>query len=277
MSILSTHSLRLGVTALLASIGLTNTVQAQTSSTSAPEFKYTFNLGFASDYVFRGYSQTARRGSASGGVDITYGKFYAGALASSVHFGRDILDNSNIAAAEIDLYAGYKPVVGPVTFDIGAIVYAYPGQVSGDTRSFQNLNYVEGKLGASGDIWKGGTLSATAYYSPTYQAASGSVATFEGNLAHAFAEINGITPTISGLVGYQKGNSTGSYLANFGNADTSYAYWNAGINFGFLEKYSIDLRYWDSNLSRNSGGSSYCRGQAFQCTSTVVGALKVTF
>lgn len=267
----------LATTTIMLGLGSSSIAQAQSSAPSAPEFKYTFNVGVASDYVFRGYSQTARRGAVSGGVDLTYGQFYAGAFGSSVHFGRDVLDNSNIALAEVDLYAGYKPVVGPVTFDIGAIVYTYPGQVSGANRSFENLNYVEGKLGASGDIWKGGTLSATGYYSPTYQAASGSVTTLEGSLAHAFSEINGITPTISGLVGYQKGNSTVSYLANFGNASTSYTYWNAGINLGFLEKYAFDIRYWDSNLSKNSGGSAYCRGQVFQCASTVVGAFKVTF
>jgi uncharacterized protein (TIGR02001 family) len=251
--------------------------EAQAPADAKTELKYAFNVGIGSDYIFRGVSQSARRGSVTGGVDLTYGQFYAGVAAMSVNFGRDIFNNSNIAVAEVDIYAGYKPVVGPVTFDIGAIYYAYPGQVSGATHTFQNLNYLEAKLGASGDIWKGGTLSATAFYSPTYQAASGSVLTLEGGLSHAFAEINGITPTVSGLVGYQKGNSSANYLINFGNFSTSYTYWNAGINLGFLEKYSIDIRYWDSNLSKNAGGSAYCHGQTFQCSSALMGAFKVTF
>jgi uncharacterized protein (TIGR02001 family) len=267
----------LGMAILAAPLALPASAVAQAPTDAKTELKYTFNVGIASDYVFRGYSQTARRGAVSGGVDLTYGQFYAGVAASSVHFGRDIFNNSNIAVAEVDLYAGYKPVVGPITFDIGAIYYAYPSQVFGATHTFENLNYLEGKLGASGEIWKGGTLSATAFYSPTYQAASGSVTTLEGSLSHAFSEINGITPTLSGLVGYQKGNSSASYLGNFGNLSTSYTYWNAGINLGFLEKYAIDIRYWDSNLSKNAGGSAYCRGQTFQCTSTLMGAFKVTF
>ena len=36
-----------------------------------------------------------------------------------------------------------------------------------------------------------------------------------------------------------------------------YVYWNAGVTFAFLEKWSIDVRYWDTNLGDNAGGSAW--------------------
>ena len=30
--------------------------------------------------------------------------------------------------------------------------------------------------------------------------------------------------------------------------DDNYTYWNVGLTFGFLEKWSLDFRYWDTNL-----------------------------
>lgn len=45
-----------------------------------------FNAGVVSDYVFRGFSQTAEDPAIQGGVDLTAGSFYAGAWASNVDF-----------------------------------------------------------------------------------------------------------------------------------------------------------------------------------------------
>ena len=38
-----------------------------------------------------------------------------------------------------------------------------------------------------------------------------------------------------------------------------YTYWNAGLTLGFMERWSADIRYWDTNYSDaecfiNSGG-----------------------
>ena len=137
--------------------------------------------------------------------------------------------------------------------------------------------YIEGKLGASGDIYKGGTIGGTAYYSPEYQFKAGKVATFEATFAHAFGELNKITPTFSALVGIQKGNSNASYLSNFGNGSDNLKYWNAGMTFGFLEKWSLDLRYWDSDLKGKVGGSTFCTGSTFQCGQRYLGTIKYTY
>ena len=102
--------LKLALCAAVASTALGASAMAQ--DTSAPTFA--FNVGATSDYLFRGLTQTAKDPAVFGGVDMTAGLFYAGAWASNVDWG-----------IETDLYAGVKPVLGPVTFDIGAIYYGY--------------------------------------------------------------------------------------------------------------------------------------------------------
>src|SRR5688572_12702359 len=91
-----------------------------------PDWAISYNFGVTSDYVFRGFSQTAEDPTVQGGVDVTYKLFYVGVWASGVDFGRDAF-NREIGRAEVDIYAGIKPVLGPVTFDFGVIYYAYPG------------------------------------------------------------------------------------------------------------------------------------------------------
>src|SRR5204862_3642097 len=104
-------ALKLSLLAALGSLALAGAAQAQ----DAPEFKAAFNIGANTDYVFRGVSQTDEDPSIFGGVDLTIGSIgYAGVWASNVDFG-------NGTDAEVDLYAGVKPEVGPVTLDLGVI------------------------------------------------------------------------------------------------------------------------------------------------------------
>lgn len=231
------------------------------------------NVGLTTDYVFRGYSQTAEGAAVQGGFDATCGIFYAGVWASSLDWN-NAPTNPNNASVEMDWYLGIKPVTGPVTWDMGVIYYTYP-----NARRFANTGaneYVELKLGASGEIWKNGTLGGMVYYSPDYQYGSDAVWTMEGSFAQVLPKIGMFTPTFSALLGYQVGSSA-DYRANFGNGDKSYLYWNAGVNLGFAEKWSLDLRYWDTNLTENTGGKAWCTGNVFQCDERFVATLKFTY
>jgi uncharacterized protein (TIGR02001 family) len=184
------------------------------------------NVGVTSDYVFRGISQSNEEAAIQGGVDFTCGKFYAGFWGSSVS------DFANPDGLELDLYAGFKTTIGKLTLDLGVIYYTYPGVVS------DIANYFEFKAGASAEVWKGGTVGATVFYSPEYTYEWGAVATYELGFSQALPKVGMFTPTFSALYGY-------SDFLDFGFA--SYAYWNAGVSLGFLEKWSVDLRYWDSD------------------------------
>ncbi len=231
------------------------------------------NVGLTTEYVFRGYSQTAEGPAVQGGFDATCGIFYAGVWASNLDWGGDFAGN-DIANIEMDWYLGIKPVTGKITWDLGVIYYSYPN--SADFIVGRDNNYVELKLGASAEIWKDGTAGIVAYFSPDYQYEVDRVWTFEASFAQVLPKVSIFTPTFSALVGYQTGHGT-DYASITGNGDTEYWYWNAGLTLGFHEKWSVDFRYWDTSLDSNAGGSAWCKGQIFQCDERFVATLKFTY
>ena len=243
------------------------------------------NVALASEYVFRGVSQTSEGPAIQGGFDATCGSFYIGVWASNLDWGPafrpgpdDDFTATNWASIEIDAYAGFKGKLWRFAWDLGAIYYAYPNSTrnvfffdSGFDR-FRN-DYVELKAGAGVDLWKDGTLGVTGFYSPDYQYETGTVWTLEVGFTQAFQAYWGVTPSVSALFGHQWGNDN-AYASRIANGDDNYSYWNAGVTLGFLEKWSVDLRYWDTDLGGNTG---FCSGDYFQCNERFVATLKFTY
>ena len=85
------------------------------------------NVALATEYVFRGVSQTAEGPSIQGGFDATCGMFYAGVWASNLDWGG--VGGNDVANIEMDFYAGIKPKTGRITWDLGVIYYAYPNSI----------------------------------------------------------------------------------------------------------------------------------------------------
>jgi uncharacterized protein (TIGR02001 family) len=247
--------------------------------------KHSANIALTTEYIFRGFSQTAQGPAVQGGYDLTCGIFYAGVWASSLDFAGNLPGTASFdqtgapydASIEMDWYIGIKPVTGRITWDLGVIYYSYPNR----SNPGLDLNYLELKVGASAEIWKGGTLGVTVFWSPEYQLESGSTWTVETGFTHVFPKFNAIhrdwTPSFSALLGWQINEGNASYKFTYGNGDDSYLYWNVGFTLGFLDKWSLDFRYWDTNLSSNTGGSAFCRGQTFQCDERFVATLKFTY
>lgn len=82
------------------------------------------NLGFASEYYYRGIFQEST--SANGGLDYEKGGFYAGTWAADVGDG-----------LEVDGYLGYGFDVGEVSLSVGYTGYFYTGDFD-DT--YQEIN-----------------------------------------------------------------------------------------------------------------------------------------
>lgn len=84
----------------------------------------TGNLTIASDYRFRGISQTFKQPTIQGGIDYAHASgLYAGTWMSNVSGNQ----YPNGASLEWDIYAGYKTTVGDVALDMGYLKYYYPG------------------------------------------------------------------------------------------------------------------------------------------------------
>ncbi len=136
--------------------------------------------------------------------------------------------------------------------------------------------YVEIKVGGSGEIWKDGTLGVTVFYSPDYQSRSGPDVD-DGDLVRSgFAEDWHVHTDVQRTLGCQTNEGTAQLPASFGNTDDNYVYWNVGLTLGFLEKWSLDFRYWDTNVD-NNGPSSFCEGPTFHCDERFVATLKFTY
>lgn len=86
----------------------------------------TANVGWTSDYIYRGIPQSTS--SASAGIDYEASGFYAGAWGADVSMG-----------SEVDLYFGYGGQVGDISYGVGATGYFYTDDFD-DTYRELNLN-----------------------------------------------------------------------------------------------------------------------------------------
>jgi uncharacterized protein (TIGR02001 family) len=212
----------------------------------APEgrqFGWSVTLGATSDYVFRGITQTSEDPAAQGSLDLSYGIIYAGIWGSNIDF-------EGGGNAEVDLYAGIKPVWGPVTFDLGVIYYAYP---DADDHGAE-LDYVELKAGYSiVSPWiKGLTSGTTIYWSPEYTGDTGEVFTVESAASYALPQFGIFSPSISGAYGTLYGDAGEGFSID---GDDKYSYWNAGLVLA-VEKFTFDFRYWDTDIKDGLDGTA---------------------
>jgi uncharacterized protein (TIGR02001 family) len=190
------------------------------SQASAQDVDVSFNAAVTSDYVYRGVSQTNEEAALQGGVDLTIGKFYAGAWASNVDFG----DNTE---AEVDVYGGFRTEAAGFAWDTGVIFYTYAPGANGD------YDFIEFKAAASrafGPV----TAGAAVYYSPDFFGIDG---------AATYGEINAaITPienlTLNAAVGKQ-------WL----DVSDNYTTWNIGATYAFAgTPLALDVRYHDTDV-----------------------------
>jgi uncharacterized protein (TIGR02001 family) len=98
---------------------------------AAPASPHTFtgNVGFASEYLYRGIAQTRGKPALQGGFDYSHASgLYAGVWGSNISWISDAVPGAS-ASLEIDVYGGYKGSFGASDFgyDIGVLTYNYPG------------------------------------------------------------------------------------------------------------------------------------------------------
>jgi len=215
-----------------------------------PKLALSGSAWLLTDYLFRGVSQTSNSPAAQVEFDLTYGIFYGYIWGSNVDFADSI---------ELDYGLGITPKWGPVTFNFAGLYYSYPG-------FNQELDYFEALGGAT---WTSGkwSLGVKDYWSPNNFQAFGNSNAIEGQITYTFAGKlwNFFTPSISGGAGWQ----------SYEKVADDYGYWNAGLTLGFLEHWSADIRYYDTDYNAdecfvNSGGRNNCDARA-------VGTIKATF
>ena len=205
---------------------------------------------FTTDYMFRSITNSNQLPAVQPEFDLTYGMFYAYMWGSNTQFGEGI---------EIDYGVGITPKWGPITFNIAGLEYTYPGANS-------EIDYFELKTGAT---WAGGqwTFAVNNYWSPDNFQFFGNSDAIDGTLGYALKNRwwNFFSPSISGQVGFQ----------SYEKGAPDYVYWNAGLTLGFLDHWSADIRYYDTDYSE--ADCVLQNGNPNGCDARAVGTLKATF
>ena len=102
----------------------------------------TGNIGLASNYIWRGKTQTNEQAAISGGIDYGHDSgFYLGGWISNTDFDAT---GASAATAETDLYIGFAKDIGDdFGFDVGFISYMYEQDQSSPSIDFEEF-YVAG-------------------------------------------------------------------------------------------------------------------------------------
>ncbi|HMV70587.1 MAG TPA: TorF family putative porin [Pseudomonadales bacterium] len=191
---------------------------------------YTGNVTLATDYVFRGVSQTQERPAIQGGFDAAFDNgIYAGVWASNVDFGTD-------ASTELDFYGGYAARLScsSCSYKIGVAYYRYDGD--------PQFDYVEAMLAFT---WGG--LTAGLNWSPEYVGDSATDALGdEVELYYPYLNYAHPLPfdlTLSLHVAMNLMSEKGL----FEPGEDEYTEWSIGLGKS-VGSFSFALTYWDSTI-----------------------------
>jgi hypothetical protein len=249
------------------------TKAARVAAPPAPAWDLAFGSSIASDYVFRGITQSNGHPSVSAYFEPRYKinpnvELYAGIAGSSISF-------PNRPAAEIDFYGGVRPTWGKLSTDFGFIYYWYPGGQCFNTTalcaSLGGGNFVATSL-PNGNLIKSDvsfwefyakatyaftdafSAGAFVHYSPSVLNSGADGVYFGGNAKYAFpAFANGVQVYASGEVGHWAlGTSDAFYgVTGFPNGINykDYTHWNLGVGWTW-KVFTVDLRYHDTDLNK---------------------------
>jgi len=184
-----------------------------------PGVQYNFSATAASNYIFRGISQTDNNPALFVKGQASYDGFYAG-------IGSENVDFNNHSEAEYDLSAGWKPTLDNFNFDLGIIRYGYtdqPDHVDADTVDFKGV--VSHDFGPA-------TVGAAVYYTPDYFGTHDDGEYYQVNAAYKIID----NLSASAAVGRQIIAAGGDYST-----------WNVGCDYTIVKNVALDLRYYDTN------------------------------
>ncbi|PHK96150.1 hypothetical protein CR162_04755 [Pseudoroseomonas rhizosphaerae] len=218
---------------------------AQTTIDSAG-LTVTATPAISSDYLFRGISQTRNRPALSLALDVQHETgLYVGAFLSNVAF-----PGSN-ARQELDLLAGYRFEVGPVSLDLGGVFYTYPGYDK-PAGSYE-YNYFEAVAKASYTL-DAVKFVGSAAYSPDFYFEAGSAFYLEGGADVALP----LDVTLAGRYGYQWIDRNPRYGA------PDYANWSVALSREVVAGFTLTVGYYDTDLSKAEcfAGTKLCDARA---------------
>jgi uncharacterized protein (TIGR02001 family) len=235
------------------------------AAADAPASPHTItgNVGFFSQYIFRGLTQTNRKPALQGGLDYSHSSgFYAGTWGSNISWLADGVppSYSSGGSLEWDFYGGYKwSLPYDMTLDLGTLYYWYPGEAN--TTAVKGGNPLNPKADTwevyAGLSWK--WLSAKFSYSvdnKTFGVLDSSGAYYL-DLSAAYP-IPDTKITVLAHYGMQKYKGQDPRYGTTSNDNgCSYEDWKLGLSYALPKDFTIGAYYTDT-----SGVNNFCYGTA---------------
>lgn len=223
---------------------------------------FTANVGLASDYAFRGISQTNENPALQGGIDYTSPtlgptNLYLGLWGSNVDF--DVANDD--ASLELDLYGGIKGSYDTLGlgWDLGVIGYTYPG-ANGDF----DYDYVEAKFGLTKSYADMLTLAVAYFWSPDgFGVAVDDTHYLNGSVTVAPPQWP-LGLSLTGSLGHMWMERTAAgRAAGIISQSTD---WSVGVG-ATIEGFAVSLAYVDTDISdsecaRFAGNAGWCDARA---------------
>jgi uncharacterized protein (TIGR02001 family) len=219
------------------------TASARSTDRAAGALEFSARAGIASDYVYRGITLSDRGPAIGAAAEATLALFYAGIAVASVR-------QPTQPAAEITLTGGVRPTIGNINLDFGVAYFAYPGEaMPGPTNG---VDYWELSARADTRIGEAFRVAGGYAYAPDVSktgawgqyAAAGIGFEVPSRLLP-----RDISASITGGAGYSWFGNQAAALGGF--PLPAYLNWQAGVTMAH-KKFNLDLRYHDTNLSKES-------------------------
>ena len=195
-----------------------------------------------SDYIYRGVSLSQRKPSAGASVEAQLYSFYVGANVQSV-------DLPTQPASEVTWSAGYRWSVAGFDLDLGANYFWYPGEILAPGQPA--TSYWEYAFDVERKLIEGVKVEGVLGYSPNVSGSGAwgayAEASFEIDLPR-LQVLRDVKWQLVGNAGYWRFGDTSA--AQGGLPLPAYANWRLGLVLTLREHLSLDLSYWDTNLSK---------------------------
>ncbi len=223
-------------------------VRAEEAAAAAPAAEpasphtLTANVGFYSDYVFRGLGY-AKNGAIQGGMDYSHASgFFAGVWGSNVNdYQIGGLQDPTVAGAknnnlEIDLYAGYiRELAKDLTMNVGVLQFIYPHNAKNSSGKAADTTELNAAL-----TYKFATVKANYQVSDSYGLPNSDGSYYlEAGIVYPVAQMPGLN--LTARIGNMK------YVSPYSPLD--YTDWGIGVNKDFAIASSTG---WNASLSYSS-------------------------
>ncbi|HEU4625345.1 MAG TPA: TorF family putative porin [Steroidobacteraceae bacterium] len=208
----------------------------------------------ASDYDFRGVTQSARDPALQASLDYAHDSgWYIGAWGSNVDFGAGDPD------VEVDLYTGFtKSLDSGLSYDFGGVYYTYHSAPT------PGANYVELYAGLGYEDKSGMSIKGKFWHSPDFGGSS-----TPGNTPAEYIQADFSYPLPAGFsFDAHAGYSFGDYWSD---ADSEYFDYSIGIGYT-AGKFSLAAKFIDGSDLADVPGTN-----VFDTRSKVVVTVATTF